>query len=181
MYKIHLDSLQDTQKEEEFISRLSLQEGIDICISFPAIFSSSKTLRDIIDKVCQKIDVLPLWRTRLILIADELNNNSIEHGSEPWDENEFVFRVIVEDQDTLSLFLQVTDTGNSPGNKTAKEMEELRQASQKKDYKQHTSIRWRGLFLIISDLVDELSFDDTAMWGLQVGVSLHIPRYPSKS
>ena len=48
-------------------------------------------------------------------------------------------------------------------------MQELRAQNENKDFTQHHSIRGRGLFLIISHLVDELYFEDSQNGGLIVG------------
>jgi len=54
-------------------------------------------------------------------------------------------------------------------------MEELRKAHEKEDFAHHHSIRGRGLFLIISRLVDSLSFiDDKEGGGLIVQVEKHL-------
>ena len=46
--------------------------------------------------------------------------------------------------------------------KNAKQMQDLQKKNEHKDYTKHHSIRGRGLFLIISRLVDDLSFEDAS-------------------
>jgi len=64
----------------------------------------------------------------------------------------------------------VSDTGNGAHAKNSEDMEKLRNAHESKDFSSHNSIRWRGLFLIISQLVDTLYFKDSKSWGLTVGI-----------
>ena len=54
----------------------------------------------------------------------------------------------------------VVDTGRWEHAKQAKDMLELKKQNEDKDFSMHKSIRWRGLFLIIYHLVDELYFND---------------------
>jgi hypothetical protein len=48
-------------------------------------------------------------------------------------------------------------------------MEEYRDEREQEDFRYHTSIRGRGLFLIIIKIVDELYFRNTQKGGLIVG------------
>jgi hypothetical protein len=48
-------------------------------------------------------------------------------------------------------------------------MEEFKKIRVHEDYAQHKSIRGRGLFLIIINIVDELYFKNTTQGGLIVG------------
>jgi len=68
------------------------------------------------------------------------------------------------------IVLSVTDTGSGSHAKTAKAMSEIRDKYQNKDYSAHHSIRGRGLFLIIHQLVDNLEFLDDDKGGLTVKI-----------
>jgi len=79
------------------------------------------------------------------------------------------FKLTQNSPDCLSIETSVIDTGNGAAAKKAKDMNELRKENENKDFANHHSIRWRGLFLIISHLVDDLYFEDAEIWGLIVG------------
>lgn len=159
---------------DSLLQSIKNQWLLECTVLFPSDFSSSKVLRDFVECISKEYQILPIWRARLILIADELNNNSIEHGSLEGDTNEFHIQVAEEGSD-LMLHLSVSDTWKGASHKSAKQMEQLREEHRKKDFTKHRSIRWRGLFLIIADLVDMLSFSDTDTGGLVVSIKVRIP------
>ena len=105
-----------------------------------------------------------------MLIINKLNNNAIKYWSKSWELNTFV--LILKKEDMWKFYIEsfVTDTGNGDHAKKSSDMESLREAHKNKDFTSHDSIRRRGLFLIISQLVDALYFkDDTSGW-LTVGI-----------
>ena len=110
-----------------------------------------------------------MWKSRLTLIADELNNNAIEYWSLEWDINKINIKIIIKN-DEIELFLEVEDTGKWKEAKTAKEMILKRNTKKLKWFHKNNWIRWRGLFMIIEKLVDELYFKDWEKWGLIVGI-----------
>lgn len=178
MHYLHIDNLKDSKKRSSIVEKICQEELVHVSISFPADFCSSKILRNIIEEFCTYIHITPLWKMRFILVSDELNNNSIEYGSKAWEENRCIFKV-QKQYDTCEVFLEVIDTGNGSAHKNAAQMQELQRQHIWKDFWKHTSIRWRGLFLIVSDLVDTLSFRDTPEGGLAVAVELQLPKLVS--
>jgi hypothetical protein len=75
-------SLKDFSSENEkelLIDSLCKSEGIDISIVYCSDFKSAKLLREIVDDLCKKCGINTRWRSRLVLIIDELNNNAIEY------------------------------------------------------------------------------------------------------
>ena len=56
-------------------------------IEYDSRYENTRILREIIDEFCTIFDIPPKWRTRIVLIYDELNNNAIEHGSIASDTN----------------------------------------------------------------------------------------------
>jgi len=56
---------------------------LDLSILYNSDFKNAKKLREIVDIICIMYDIDAKWKTRLILICDELNNNAIEYGSKP--------------------------------------------------------------------------------------------------
>lgn len=106
----------------------------------------------------------------MVLIVDELNNNAIEYGSTPNEMNALEIYLEKLPQESFNIRISVEDTGTWEHAKTAQEMEQLRSERLEKWFKSHSSIRGRGLFMIISNLVDTLYFKDSDSHGLIVGI-----------
>ena len=102
-----------------------------------------------------------------------MNNNAIEYGSNSGDLNKMNL-VINKQENWFSINLEIIDSWNWTMHKTALEMEELRNNKVQKWFDNHNSIRWRGLFLIITKLVDELYFKDDENWWLVVWINKNI-------
>lgn len=165
-----LNDFSDEEKANQLIVDLCQKDIIEINISYLSDFRSAKILREVVDRVCKWAWVNPKWRTRLVLIIDELNNNAIEYGSRQWETNNFVLILKKELNSGFYVESFVSDTGNGANSKSSTDMEQLRKAHENKDFTSHNSIRGRGLFLIISQLVDSLYFNDNDKWGLTVGI-----------
>ena len=149
------------------------EEGLDICVEYPAIFRSSKVLRDFIVDMADFFHFKSTWKSRLTLIADELNNNSIEYWSLENEVNTMTIRTLIK-WDVVEVCLEVEDTWKWEHAKTALEMEEIRDKKVDTSFNNHRSIRWRGLFMIISRLVDDLYFQDAKQWWLIVWIKKKI-------
>lgn len=93
------------------ISNICRNSSIDIVISYESDFRNAKILRELTDDICREFGVTPKWRTRIVLIIDELNNNAIEYGSRHLDIN--TLHIQVERKDTREVYIKayVTDTG----------------------------------------------------------------------
>lgn len=168
MQDFYLDDFWKDLGGDRLLSSLCEGSEIDIRISYTSDFRSAKSLRELVDHICKSFWVAPKWRTRLVLIIDELNNNAIEYGSLKGDTNYFSLKLSRENESTLDIQASVTDTWAWEQSKKAVEMQELREKHHNKDFQKHHSIRWRGLFLIISQLVDTLEFYDDVNGGLTV-------------
>jgi two-component sensor histidine kinase len=107
--------------------------------------------------------------TRIILIVDELNNNSIEYWSKKWDINKLRIN-ISKDNNEINLKIEVEDSWKWRKPKKALELETLRAHQLKLGYRGHNSIRWRGLFMITVNVVDRLYFKDADTWWLIVWI-----------
>lgn len=145
------------------------EKGLDITVEYPAIFRSSKVLRDFIVDMSNFFHFKSTWISRLTLIADELNNNWIEYWSRAEDINKMIIKTIIK-WDKVEVHLEVEDTGLGKQAKTASQMEKIRNKNRWTNFEQHRSIRGRGLFMIISNLVDELYFKDTESGWLKVWI-----------
>ncbi|MDQ7010049.1 MAG: ATP-binding protein [Candidatus Gracilibacteria bacterium] len=169
MKKINISNLL-TEEERQHIIRSNFdKKGLDIGIEYPAIFASSKVLRDFIIDIANFFHFKGTWKSRLTLIADELNNNGIEYGSVETDINKMYIKVFIIN-DEIELTLEVEDSGNGKETKTAKEMILKRNTKKLKGFNKNNGIRGRGLFMIIEKLVDELYFKDSEKGGLIVGI-----------
>jgi anti-sigma regulatory factor (Ser/Thr protein kinase) len=116
-----------------------------------------------------------MWKNRLVLVIDELNNNAIEYWSKPWDKNKIIFKI----SNTKKYFLfniEVYDSGLGKLTKTADEMEIIRNKKKEAWFNKYKSIRGRGLFLIIEKLVDKLYFKDWENWELIVWIEKKIEK-----
>jgi len=169
MQELSLEDFSDN-KIDTSIDAVCINGDVEVSISYTSSFKSAKLLRDIVDQICKKVGINPKWRTRLVLIIDELNNNAIEYGSISWEKNLFFLSLKKDASGNYIVESRVSDTWNWPRAKSAEEMESIREKNNNKDFSSHTSIRWRGLFLIISQLVDTIYFKDNAAKWLTVGI-----------
>lgn len=170
MQKFTLQNFLSPQERDNILNDICKQPMVDIMISYESDFRNAKILRELMDDVCTQLGVSSKWRTRIVLIIDELNNNAIEYGSCTWDINKLQIRAHKDEGGIIHLNVSVTDTWTWSHAKTAQEMEILRQEHQKKDFQKHRSVRGRWLFLIITRLVDSLTFDNDEKWWLRVQI-----------
>lgn len=130
-------------------------------------FKNAKILRDCVEHILKSFELNQKDISRYILACDEMNNNAIEHGSKPGDTN--VLRMkINKTNENIYLDIQVQDSWNGKTAKSAEQMNECKNKRSQIDFTKHNSIRWRGLFLIIVNIVDELYFQDAEKWWLIV-------------
>ncbi len=173
MKHIALSDIIDSS-ERKYVLENSLDDRwLDILVEYPAVFWSAKVLRDLVIDASEYFHLDRTWTSRLTLIADELNNNSIEYGSNEGDYNTMRLQIATKNN-KVDFVIEVEDTGKGIGAKTVAEMEELRSQKEGYDYGEHTSIRGRGLFLIIKQIVDELYFQDSPQWWLLVWIKKEI-------
>jgi hypothetical protein len=169
MKNINISNLITKEERQYIIESTFDKKWLDITIEYPAIFRSAKVLRDFIVDIADFFHFKWTWKSRLTLIADELNNNWIEYWSIEWDINKMIIKIITIN-DELELILEVEDTWKWKEAKTAKEMILKRNTKKLLWFNKNNWIRWRGLFMIIEKLVDELYFRDSEKWGLIVWI-----------
>lgn len=170
MKRLDLDFIASHSNKIELFSSLLENNEIHVCISYLSDFKNAKILRESVDEICKVYDISPKWRTRLVLIIDELNNNAIEYGSNAWDTNFLEIHIQKTKTWNISLEVFVSDTWKGQNSKKAQDMEQIRKLYESKNYLEHHSIRGRGLFLIISHLVDDLRFKDNPEGWLTVEI-----------
>ena len=169
MKKINISDIINKSDRQHIIKSNFDKNGLDIIVEYPAIFQSAKVLRDFIIDIADFFCFKNTRKSRLTIIADELNNNSIEYWSTQNDINKMIIKTILV-WNNVELVLEVEDTWNWKEAKTAKEMIAIKEKRTEIWFEEHKSIRWRWLFLIINKIVDELYFKDSEKWWLIVGI-----------
>ena len=165
MDKLIIDTLSTSFDKKDYINQRYVDGFLSLELEYSVDFKNAKILRDFIEVIGKKMELSDIEVARLVIVTDEMNNNSIEYGTKVGESN--IMRVNIKDK---YLVIEVEDRGNGKKHRTAKEMEELRAFREKHGYSHHNSIRGRGLFMIITNLVDRLYFKDSAEWGLIVGI-----------
>lgn len=145
--------------------------NFELTITYLADYAQSKMIRDGILYLFEKNNINVPWKNRFALISDELVNNSIEYGSLPLDKNHvYVLFSHAPEESVLKVMIEVSDTGRGTEAKTSQEMEEIRKLRELQGFDSYLGKRGRGLFQLITNLVDELYFRDSNGGGLIVGV-----------
>ncbi len=161
---------------DEFVNHFLNWDFFELKLLFKSDFKNSKIIRDILVLILAKFNITSIWKNRFIIIIDELVNNSIEHGSIEWDINKIIF-VIRKEENKLIINLEVKDTWKKHNIK-AVDMQALQTEKSKINFLKHDSIRWRWLFLIIKNLVDNIYFKDREEWWLTVWIEKIIETQP---
>jgi anti-sigma regulatory factor (Ser/Thr protein kinase) len=140
-------------------------------IIFVTDFYESKIIRDLVGYFLEKNTIFSPWKARFILITDELINNSIEHGSRPWDINHCIIKIKTT-KTKLKIWLEVIDSWHGKDSKWSEEMEKIKTKKAEETQWDNTYMgsRGRGLFHITSKLVDNLYFKDASNGWLVVWI-----------
>lgn len=170
MKKIVIDNSDLSQLDKEnIVNELNTSDKYSIEVLYRSDFSNTSILRNFVSFLCDNLWIDPTWKFKIVLISDELNNNAIEYWSAHGEENKM--RIFVTKRWKICDFVvEVEDTWKWLYHKSAKEMYKLREDKIAKWFKDYSSIRWRWLFLIIENLVDELYFKDSSWWWLVVWI-----------
>lgn len=171
---ILLEHIPEASEFTPYFEKYIHANKVHVCISYASDFKNAKVLREVVDYLCCQFGISPKWRTRLVLISDELNNNAIEYGSDANDTNSFSISLEKLPDKSINILFSVTDSGKWKQAKTSKQMKEIQKKYSQKDFSHHNSIRGRGLFLIISQLVDSIHFGDQVPHGLRVEIEKHL-------
>jgi len=83
----HISDISDLNARRECFKVYHESESGILQIEYESKYENTRLLREIIDEFCSLFQIPPKWRTRIVLIYDELNNNAIEHGSISSDTN----------------------------------------------------------------------------------------------
>lgn len=157
----------------DFLSKFFDNNFLELKLLFKADFKNSKKIRDMLIYILDYFKTPWIWKNRFVIIIDELVNNSVEHWSLVWDINAVDFLIKKDAEENLKICIEVKDSGRKH-NITAEDMYKLQEEKSNINFLKHTSIRWRWLFLIIKNLVDEIYFEDRQKWWITVWVKKQI-------
>lgn len=76
---IDIDTFPDSVDKKDFLSKYIDNDILDLEFHYKSDFNNTKTLREFIDSIFNIFNIKDLWKSRFILISDELNNNAIEY------------------------------------------------------------------------------------------------------
>lgn len=167
------DILDKNSRTECFSTYYKSDIGV-LRIEYGSSYENTKILREIIDEFCTIFWIPAKWKTRLVLIYDELNNNAIEHWSAESDLN-YCYISLEKRNEGIYVIGYVEDTGKAEKSKNYNDLKAMQEEFKNKDFSKHHSIRWRWLFLIISQLVNFLDFRPASLWWVQVYFEKLIP------
>lgn len=173
MEQIYLDKISPDTITHDYLCQFFCDNVFELSFVFQSDFTNTKYLRDYLFLILDIVGLDSVWKNRFVLIIDELNNNAIEYGSDTQSQNIFTIRCVKTDTD-VNINIEVEDAGNGKSARKSIEMESLRIERIEKWFENHHSIRGRGLFLIITKLVDELYFKDSQRWGLVVWIKKRV-------
>jgi len=160
MYSINIDLLPSEADKINIIEKNIVKDSIALSFCYGSNFKNTRVIRRFVELMSVRIWMSEEWVNRMILIVDELNNNAIEHWST--DESGSEMRIELQKiENYILVSIEVEDSWTGPNPKKAMDMQKLRADAEDRWFKHHTSIRWRWLFLIISQLVDNLYFKDS--------------------
>lgn len=169
MLSIDISQLEHNQLIDFFDASIPDYTDFEVRIEFLSDYAQSKMIRDAILYLFEKNHINLPWKNRFALISDELVNNSIEYGSLPLDKNTIFIKFAPIDGG-ISILVEVSDTGRGAEAKTSDEMEQIRKLKEMRGFDSYLGKRGRGLFQLITNLVDELYFRDGETGGLTVGI-----------
>lgn len=145
-------------------------KNFELSILFKADYSQSRLIRNLILFLFEKNWIDVPWKNRFSLISDELVNNSIEYGSLPLDKNTFFIKFSIIEK-VLYINLEVHDTWRWAFAKNSSQMESIRKQKVLETQQVYLGKRWRWLFQLVTNIVDELYFKDKETWWLIVWVN----------
>jgi len=169
MKEIYIEADTNFNDLKKELIEIKQDTGLEIWFNYISDFKGAKILRDIISEICSLYNISDNFMSRLILLVDELNNNAIEYGSLNLDTN-IMYVKIDKTKDLINIKIEVTDSWKWKSAKHAIDMEEIRKQRLEVWFNNHSSIRWRWLFMIIEKIADKLYFKDAIKWWLTVWI-----------
>lgn len=160
MKKFYLKNLSENDDKKRIIKDFIVQDTLFVEFIYNSDFIFTKDLRDFIWIALNIFKVPEKNISRIIIVADELNNNAIEHWSDKNWENKLRLK-IEKNNNELFLNIEVEDNWKWKDAVKAIDMETMRAHKLKRWYWNHNSIRGRWLFLITVHIVDRLYFKNS--------------------
>jgi len=172
--KIVIDDLDLSKFDKAFITQeLENSKELRLELFYKSIFINTGTIRNLVSLVCEELWLESSMKFKIVLIVDEINNNAIEYWSQSEDINIMRFSVY-KDNSLYYLNIEVEDSWKGDEHKKAYELVDIWKIKLKEWFNNYSSIRWRWLFLIIKNIVDELYFKDSDTWWLIVWINKKI-------
>jgi anti-sigma regulatory factor (Ser/Thr protein kinase) len=142
------------------------EHGKSMKITIPASMTFSSILRDLIWSLIQNdTQFSSKWKHRIQLMADELINNAIEHGSAPW--NIVKITLTISNNSDFEIIIEDSWTGKKQIN--ANELMDFVKASREAmtvNPLSNKSIRWRWLAMIVLNWSDDFKYENNSTWWL---------------
>ena len=81
MVIVDIHTLEHPISADEISRKYLKDDSLDLSLRYESDYKSTKVVRDFVSAICDVFGGCDEWKSRLILMADELNNNAIEYGS----------------------------------------------------------------------------------------------------
>lgn len=170
MFNIDISNIESQALIDFAESNIIDFSNFDLSITFKSDYSQSRIVRNFILFLFEKNSIDVPWKNRFSLISDELINNSIEYWSMPLDKNLFYIS-FKKNLNGLNINLEVHDTWKWVLAKNSEQMELIRKEKTEETKDIYLWKRWRWLFQLVTNIVDELYFKDKQWWWLIVWVN----------
>jgi len=142
------------------------EHGKSMKITIPASMTFSSILRDLIWSLIQNdTQFSSKWKHRIQLMADELINNAIEHGSAPWS----IVKITLTLSNNGDFEVVIEDSWTGKKQIDAQELMEFVKASREAmtaNPLSNKSIRWRWLAMIVLNWSDNFVYENNDAWWL---------------
>ncbi|MCK9272184.1 ATP-binding protein [Candidatus Gracilibacteria bacterium] len=142
------------------------EHGKSMKITIPASMTFSSILRDLIGSLIQNdTQFSSKWKHRIQLMADELINNAIEHGSAPGN----IVKITLTISNNSDFEIIIEDSGTGKKQINANELMDFVKASREAmtvNPLSNKSIRGRGLAMIVLNWSDDFKYENNSTGGL---------------
>jgi hypothetical protein len=95
---INIDTFPDSLDKKDFLIKHIDKDMLDLEFQYKSDFSNTKILREFIESIFSVFNIKDLWKSRFVLISDELNNNAIEYGTKSLDLNKMKILISKNDE-----------------------------------------------------------------------------------
>jgi len=177
MINIDISNIESQELIDYVEQSIQDYKNFDINLLFKADYNQSRLIRSLVLFLFEKNNINVPWKNRFSLISDELINNSIEYWSLPLDKNTFIIKFTTINN-ALNISLEVHDTGKWMFAKNSIQMEEIKKQKSEEWFENYLWKRWRWLFQLVTNIVDNLYFKDKEWWWLIVWINKKLELVP---